>query len=77
MRTTIDLPDELYRDVKARAALEGLSMRDYMIAALRARRAETAPKMRPLQKKSPFPLIRLKHTKTLDLSGFNFDDLLA
>jgi hypothetical protein len=28
MRIAIDLPDELYRDVKARAALEGLSMHD-------------------------------------------------
>jgi hypothetical protein len=77
MRTTIDLPDELYRDMKARAALEGVSMRDYMIAALRTRRPDAAAKARPLRRKSPFPLIRLKHTKSLDLSGFNFDDLLT
>jgi hypothetical protein len=77
MRTTIDLPDELYRDVKARAALEGVSMRDYMIAALRTRRSDAAAKTRPVRRKSPFPLIRLKHTKALDLSGFNFDDLLT
>jgi hypothetical protein len=77
MRTTIDLPDELYRAVKARAALEGVSMRDYMTEALRARRPDTAAKARPVRRKSPFPLIRLKHTKALDLSGFNFDDLLT
>ncbi len=28
MRTTIDLPDELYRALKARAALSGVTMRD-------------------------------------------------
>jgi hypothetical protein len=28
MRTTIDLPDDLYRALKARAALNGVSMRD-------------------------------------------------
>ena len=28
MRTTIDLPDSLYRTLKARAALEGLPMKD-------------------------------------------------
>ena len=28
MRTTIDLPDTLYRELKAKAALEGLPMKD-------------------------------------------------
>ena len=28
MRTTIELPDELYRSLKARAALNGLPMKD-------------------------------------------------
>jgi hypothetical protein len=28
MRTTIDLPDDLYRRVKARAAMEGLKLKD-------------------------------------------------
>jgi hypothetical protein len=28
MRTTIDLPDELFRQAKARAALSGVSLRD-------------------------------------------------
>lgn len=28
MRTTIDLPDELYRTLKARAALGGISLRE-------------------------------------------------
>ncbi len=28
MRTTLDIPDELYRQVKARAALEGRSVRE-------------------------------------------------
>jgi hypothetical protein len=48
-----------------------------MIAALRARRPDAAAKMRPFRKKSPFPFICFKHTKAVDLSGFNFDDLLA
>jgi hypothetical protein len=28
MRTTIDMPDELYRSVKAKAALKGLRLKD-------------------------------------------------
>lgn len=31
MKTTIDFPDELYRQVKAKAALEGLSIRELTI----------------------------------------------
>ena len=30
MRTTVDLPDELYRTLKARAALSGVTMRDFI-----------------------------------------------
>lgn len=35
MRTTIDLPDDLYRRVKARAALRGMKLKEYVAAALR------------------------------------------
>lgn len=39
MRTTLDLPDPLFRRLKARAALEGLSLKDllarYVAAGLR------------------------------------------
>lgn len=31
MKTTIDLPDDLYRAVKARAALEGRTVRDVTV----------------------------------------------
>lgn len=32
MRTTIDLPDPLYRQLKAHAALQGLPMKDVVLA---------------------------------------------
>ena len=35
MRTTIDLPDELFRQVKARAALKGMKLKEYVTEALR------------------------------------------
>lgn len=34
MRTTIDLPDNLFRQVKARAAVRGLKLKEYVAAAL-------------------------------------------
>jgi hypothetical protein len=36
MRTTIDLPDPLFREVKATAAARGLKLKDFVSAALRA-----------------------------------------
>ena len=35
MKTTLDLPDELFRSVKVRAAQEGISLKEYVAAALR------------------------------------------
>ena len=35
MRTTIDLPDNLFREVKATAASRGLKLKDFITAALR------------------------------------------
>lgn len=34
MKTTLDIPDVLFRKVKARAALEGRPMRDFVVEAL-------------------------------------------
>ena len=35
VKTTIELPDEVFRSVKARAAQEGISLKDYVTTALR------------------------------------------
>jgi hypothetical protein len=34
MKTTLELPDELFRSVKARAAQEGVSLKEYVALAL-------------------------------------------
>jgi hypothetical protein len=36
MRTTLDLPDALMREVKARAALEGVKLKDYFAKIVQA-----------------------------------------
>ncbi len=36
MKTTLDLPDDLMREVKIRAAREGRKMKDLLAAAIRA-----------------------------------------
>ena len=37
MKTTLDFPDALLRQVKARAALQGTSMRDFFVRAIEER----------------------------------------
>ena len=39
MKTTIDIPDELFRNTKATAALEGQSLKDFVASALREKLA--------------------------------------
>ena len=52
MRTTLDLPDPLFREVKIRAAEEGLSLKElltsYVEKGLRGEREETRPLRSPL-----------------------------
>lgn len=35
MRTTLDIPDDLFRQIKARAAVQGVKLKDYVTDALR------------------------------------------
>ena len=46
MRTTIELPDELLAAAKSRAALDGVSLKDFFIAALRRQLGAPARKGR-------------------------------
>ncbi len=44
MKTTLDLPDETFRQAKARAALRGIPMRQFVTEALEEKiRGESAP----------------------------------
>jgi len=44
MRTTIDLPDDLHRQAKARAALEGITLGSLIERGLRLALASPMPK---------------------------------
>ena len=43
MKTTIEVPDELFRQTKATAALRGESLKEFVTAALRAQLERQAP----------------------------------
>ena len=39
MKTTVEIPDTLYRQLKARAALQGQTVKDFLVEAVRAKLA--------------------------------------
>ena len=78
MRTTIDIPDSLFRRTKALAAVRGSSMKDLIVQAVeREVHADGAGKGQPAPCRSKLPVVHLRSGRKLDLTGFDFDDLLA
>ena len=56
MRTTIDIPDELFRAVKAKAALEGRTLKAMMLEGLQLVVQKPPARKRKLSKVS-FPIV--------------------
>jgi hypothetical protein len=78
MRTTIDLPDNLLRRTKALAAMRGSSLKEVIVRAVeREVNAEGPGVAGPSSRRAEFPVIHLRSKRKLDLSKFDFDDLLA
>ncbi len=62
MKTTLEIPDPLFRQVKARAALNGLKLKDLVSRLLETglRQPSFTATQSPADKPCPFPLIRGK-----------------
>lgn len=75
MRTTIDMPDALYRRTKAVAALRGSSLKDLIVQAVE--REVTAERTTSKHTRLQLPLIKSRSGRKLDLTNFDFDDLLG
>ncbi|MEO6625291.1 MAG: hypothetical protein ABIN37_10720 [Burkholderiaceae bacterium] len=70
MRTTLDLPDLLMRHLKARAALEGRSLRDLTLALIE--RGMHAPDVAvPSSVSSDLPTVRLGRPMLLPEGGLS------
>ena len=54
MKTTIEIPEKLFRQAKSRAALEGLSLREFFLRGLRL--ALQSPSGSPNRTRTAFPL---------------------
>jgi hypothetical protein len=58
MKTTLEIPDPLFKQVKAKAAVEGLKLKDLVTSALSAYLAEPRASRKSQAKPCPFPIIR-------------------
>ena len=74
MRTTVDVPDDLFRKTKVVAALRGTTLKNLVVEALE-KEVSSVPSRRA--KKAALPLVRLSKGRKLNLEGLDFDDLLA
>jgi hypothetical protein len=74
MRTTIDIPDETYRDLKVKAAQEGTPVRQIVLRGIQ-RELEGAG-VKPVRKLQ-LPLIRSSRPGTLHLTNEQIDELTA
>ena len=61
MRTTVDIPDELLRVAKAKAAMEGRTLKDLVIDGLQQVVKQPASEQRTLRKVE-FPIIKSART---------------
>jgi hypothetical protein len=60
MRTTVELPDELLRRAKARAALQGCSLKDLVADGLRLLLRTSSARFPVTQRRTQFPIIKPK-----------------
>jgi uncharacterized protein with von Willebrand factor type A (vWA) domain len=61
MRTTVDLPDALLRELKAKAALEGTTLKHLVLALVEQGLRGTGDKSARRSKRSPLPTLGLNH----------------
>jgi predicted DNA-binding ribbon-helix-helix protein len=74
MRTTIDLPDPLFRELKMAAAQRGTSLKDLIRAAVEEELRKTPPKAK---RRVKFPLLKSSRPGSLNLTNAEIDDLLS
>lgn len=80
MQATVDLPDPLYQKSEALAASRGATVEQFIVEAVRKEVQGNLGTEAPGSfgdRAVDLPVIRSSRPGTLDLSDFDFDDLLA
>jgi hypothetical protein len=75
MRTTVDIPDETYRKLKVKAALEGEAVRQIILRGISREMEQSATKpvrrlTEPILKSYAPGSIRIDNERIYDLIGF-------
>lgn len=73
MRTTVDIPDPLYRELKSKAATEGRSVRELI---LRGTERELRSPRRTRRKRVRLPIVRSKRPGTLYLDNAKIYEII-
>lgn len=74
MRTTVDIPDPVYRQLKARAALQGCSVRELILRGVEAELSDMNPEQKG--RRIQLPLIESKKPGWLKLTNKKIDEIL-
>jgi hypothetical protein len=65
MRTTLDLPDDLFRKVKAKAAVEGTSLKTLLRRYIEGGLRHPVTLPGKTSKRSPLPIIKARNRKPI------------
>jgi hypothetical protein len=76
MRAMIELPDAVYRESERIAKSQGFTLEQLIVHAL-TREVSQQKQDSDSKGRVTLPLIQSNNPGTLDLSNFDFDDLLA
>ncbi len=71
MRTTVEIPDPAYRQLKAKAALEGCTVKEIIVRLVNRELQGNSPRRR-----TPFPLVHGKESRRLDLTNEEINEIL-
>ncbi|HET7102226.1 MAG TPA: hypothetical protein VFJ52_13820 [Terriglobia bacterium] len=74
MRTTVDIPDEVYRRLKVRAALEGQSVRQLVLRGIE--HAVEGPAVRPVRRLRT-PILKLHRPGSIRIDNERIYDLIS
>jgi hypothetical protein len=74
MRTTVDIPDPVYRRLKSRAANEGSSTKELILRGVKQVLKENSRRSR---KRIKLPIIRSKHPGTLELDNDKIFEIIS
>ena len=75
MRTTLDIPDETYRQLKIKAANEGVPVRQIVLRGIQ-NELEPSITQKPLRR-FQIPVIRSSKPGTLNLTNEQIEEILA